>query len=70
MLGIDARVWIDLKGIVIVSGVFEETVERVEHFMGQQEKELAATGSAVLLHKQNRLTEKDHHSLGHLRRRT
>jgi hypothetical protein len=33
MLGIDARCRIDLEGIVIMSGIFKETVEGIEHFM-------------------------------------
>lgn len=38
---IDARVRIDLKGVIVVSRVFEQTVERIEHFVGEEEKELA-----------------------------
>lgn len=33
MLRVDSGVRVDLQGIVIVSGVFKEAVERVEHFM-------------------------------------
>jgi hypothetical protein len=39
MLGVDARVGINLQGIVVVSGVFEETVEGIEHFVGKEEEE-------------------------------
>ena len=44
MLWIDARVWIDLKGVVVVSGVFEKTVEGVKHFMGKEEEEFSVKG--------------------------
>lgn len=33
MLGVDTGCRIDLKGIIIMSGIFEETVEWIEHFM-------------------------------------
>lgn len=33
MFGVDPRVRVDLKGIVIVGRVFEEAVEGVEHFV-------------------------------------
>lgn len=33
MLGVHARVGINLQGIIIVGRVFEETVERIEHFV-------------------------------------
>lgn len=33
MLRVDSGMWVDLQGIVIVSGVFKEAVERVEHFV-------------------------------------
>jgi hypothetical protein len=46
MFRIDARVRIDLKGIIIVSGVFKQTIEGIEHFVGKQEKELATERSA------------------------
>jgi hypothetical protein len=44
MLRIDARVRVDLEGIVVVGGVFKETVEGVEHFMGEEEEEFSAKG--------------------------
>jgi hypothetical protein len=46
MFRVDARVWIDLKGVIIVSGVFKQAIEGIEHFMGKQEKELATLLSA------------------------
>lgn len=39
MLGVHARVGINLQGVIIVGGVFEETVERIEHFVGEEEEE-------------------------------
>lgn len=45
MFGVDAGVRVDLKGIVVVSGIFKQAIERVEHFMGQKEKELSAKQS-------------------------
>ena len=41
MLGVDARGRIDLKGIVVMGWVFKETVEGIEHFMGQEEEEFS-----------------------------
>ena len=35
MFGVDARVGIDLKGVIIMGGVFKEAVERIEHLMGE-----------------------------------
>lgn len=32
---------VDLEGIIIVSGVFEEAIEGVEHFVRQQEEKLS-----------------------------
>lgn len=39
MFRINAGVRIDLQGVIIVGGVFEETVERIEHFVGEEEEE-------------------------------
>lgn len=44
MLGVDTGVGINLEGIIIVGGVFEETVERIEHFVGEEEEKFAAGG--------------------------
>lgn len=40
MLGIDARCRIDLEGIVVMRRILEKTVERIEHFVRKEEKEL------------------------------
>ena len=39
MFGVDTRVGIDLKGVIVVGRVLEQTVERVKHFVRQQEEE-------------------------------
>lgn len=39
MLRVHTRVRVDLQGIIIVGGVFEETVEGVKHFMRKEEEE-------------------------------
>lgn len=39
MLGVHARVGINLQGIIIVGRVFEETVEGIEHFVREEEEE-------------------------------
>ena len=44
MLGVNARVRINLQGIIIVGGVFEETVEGIEHFVGEEEEEFTTYG--------------------------
>lgn len=48
MFRVDARVRIDLKGIVVVGRVFKKAVERIKHFMRQQEKKLSALGQCRL----------------------
>lgn len=45
MFRVDAGVRVDLKGIVVVSGIFKKTIERIEHFMRQKEEELSAKQS-------------------------
>ena len=42
MLRVHAGVGVDLQGIIIVGGVFEETIERVKHFMRKEEEEFTA----------------------------
>lgn len=39
VLGVNARVRINLQGIIIVGGIFEQTVEGIEHFVGEEEEE-------------------------------
>lgn len=41
MFWINAGMRIGLQGIIIVGGIFEETVERIEHFVGEEEEKLA-----------------------------
>lgn len=41
MLRVDARVRVNLKGVVIVSRVLKQTVKGVEHFMRQQEEKFS-----------------------------
>jgi hypothetical protein len=41
MLRIDARMRVDLKSVVVVCGVFEKTVERIEHLVTEKEKEFS-----------------------------
>lgn len=47
MLGVNTRVRINLQGIIIVGGVFEETVEGIEHFVGEEEEEFTTYGLAM-----------------------
>ena len=35
MFGVNARVRIDLKGVIVVSRVLEQTIERIKHLMRQ-----------------------------------
>jgi len=41
MFRVDAGVWVNLEGVVVVCRVLEQTVERVEHFVRKQEEELS-----------------------------
>jgi hypothetical protein len=64
-------VGINLQGIIIVGGVFEETVERIEHFVGEEEKEFTERVSIDKAKgNESNHTVKDHHNRDHLRRRT
>lgn len=40
VLGVDARRRVDLERVVVVRGVLKQTVEGVEHLVGEQEEEL------------------------------
>lgn len=42
MLRVHARVGVDLQGIIIVGGVFKQTIEGVKHFMRKEEEEFTA----------------------------
>ena len=48
MFWVDSRCRIDLEGVVIVRGVFEQTVERVEHFVREEEEEFSAHDSCYM----------------------
>ena len=54
VLGVDAGVWVDLERVVVVSGVFEKTIERVEHFVGKEEEEFTIKESEVRQPKEYR----------------
>ena len=47
VLWVDTRVWINLKGVVVVCAVFKQTVERIEHLVRQQEKEFTRDTAIV-----------------------
>ena len=34
MLGVDARMRIDLESVIVMGRVLEQTIERIKHFMG------------------------------------
>lgn len=71
MLGVDARVGINLQGIIIVGGIFEETVERIEHFVGEEEEKFTVAISCERATPgAKRLTEKDRRSPDRLHRQT
>jgi hypothetical protein len=65
---------IDLKGVVVVSGVFEKTVEGIEHFVRKEEEkfsEVVVSSKHVNTIRQvKQLTWRDHRSPNRLRRRT
>jgi hypothetical protein len=41
MFRVNAGVRVDLQGVVVVCGVFEKTVERIEHLVRKQEEEFS-----------------------------
>lgn len=47
MLWIDARVRVDLEGVVVVRRVLEQTVERIEHLVREEEKELSGQSTVI-----------------------
>ena len=42
VLRVDARMRINLKGVIVVRGILEETVERIKHLMRKQKEEFPA----------------------------
>jgi hypothetical protein len=42
MFWIDARMRVDLKCIVVMRGVFEQAIKRIEHFVRKKEEKLSA----------------------------
>jgi hypothetical protein len=42
MLRVNARVWVDLKGVLFIAANFKEAVGGIEHFMGEEEEEFSA----------------------------
>ena len=58
MLGVDTRVGIDLKSVIVVGRVLEQTVERVKHFVRQQEEEFTVDQHNTVVFQQGH-TEKD-----------
>lgn len=49
MFRVDSRVWVDLKRVIVVGRVLEQTVERVEHLVREQEEEFSLELSALPL---------------------
>ncbi len=47
MLGINAGMRINLQSVIIVCGVFEQAVKRIEHLVRKQEEELSRSRSAL-----------------------
>ena len=42
MFRVDAGMRVNLQGVVVVCRVLEETIERVKHFVGEEEEEFTA----------------------------
>jgi len=86
MFRVDARMRVDLEGIVVMSRVLKQAIERIEHFVREQEEEFSikvknkelATDSrrrhththTSTVHCRPASTLKDHHSQDHLRLQT
>lgn len=47
MFRINTGMGVYLQGIIIVCGIFEKTVERIEHFVGKKEEKLSVQELAV-----------------------
>ena len=72
MFGVDTGGRVDLEGIVVVRGILEQTVERVEHLVREQEEELAVLRSIPCGHtiEEKIRTERDLRNRDHPLRRT
>jgi hypothetical protein len=47
MLWVDARVRVDLEGVVVVCGVLEQAIEGVEHLMREKEEKLSGETTVI-----------------------
>lgn len=47
MLRVYTRRGIDLEGVVVVRGILEETIERIEHLVRKEEEEFSASSMSV-----------------------
>lgn len=48
MLGVDPGMWVDLEGVIVVGGIFEQTVKWIKHFVGKQEEKFSVLCQHVL----------------------
>lgn len=67
VLGVHARMGINLEGVIIVCGVFEKAIKRIKHFVGEKKEEftrLMLVNVDRISHRRTRQvhTEKDHRS--------
>jgi len=72
MFGVHARSGIDLKSVIVMGGVFKETIERVKHLMRQKEKEFSEKRGGWLrksLRRRWKLTWRDLRNPDHPHRR-
>ena len=47
MLWVDARVRVDLEGVVVMGGVLEQAVEWVEHLVREEEEKLSGQSTII-----------------------
>ena len=74
VLGVHARRGVDLQRVVVVRGVLEQTVKRIEHLVGEQEEEFSVMRVSNVYRDNHPLfsqhTLRDHRNRDRPRRRT
>ena len=49
VLGVNARMRVNLQSIIVVRRILEETVERIKHLMGEKEEKFSDSLSVLVL---------------------
>jgi len=44
VIRVDTRSWVNLEGVVVMGGVFKQSIARIEDLVGEEEEPLSACG--------------------------